>query len=109
MGISFKYTTVAIFLTLLMLMAIISKHDFFLRFFSDPEFIESYKKRWNEMKSETVDMENFMDQMKQKLELSHRANATTWNLSVDLNEEIEKMKQWWKARISFLDGEINKL
>jgi hypothetical protein len=88
---------------------LIWKHDFFLRFFSDPEFIESYKKRWNEMKSETVDMENFMDQMKQKLELSHRANATTWNLSVDLNEEIEKMKQWWKARISFLDGEINKL
>ncbi len=87
---------------------LIWKHAFFLRFYSDPEFIESYKKRWNEMKSEIIDMENFMNQMKQKLELSHRANAAAWNLTIDFNEEIEKMKQWWRERIIYLDGEINK-
>lgn len=54
-------------------------------------------------------MENFMDQMKQKLQLSHKANAAAWNLPFDLNEEIEKMKQWWRERIVYLDGEINKL
>jgi len=88
---------------------LVSKHPFFKRFFSDPEFIEAYKKRWNEMKSEILDMENFMDQMKQKLEFSHKANAEVWNLTLDINEEIEKMKQWWRERVSFLDGEINKL
>jgi len=88
---------------------LIWKHAFFYRFYSDPEFIEAYKKRWNEMKSEIVDMENFMDQMKKKLELSHKANAAVWKLTFDLNEEIEKMKQWWRERIIYLDAEINKL
>jgi len=88
---------------------LISKHAFFKRFYSDPEFIETYKKRWNEMKSEIIDMENFMDLMKQKLELSHSANAAAWELTFDLNEEIEKMKQWWRERVIYLDTEINKL
>lgn len=88
---------------------LIRKHVFFHRFYSDPEFIDSYKKRWNEMKSEMIDMENFMDQMKQKLELSHKANAAAWNLTFDLHEEIEKMKHWWRERIIYLDAEINGL
>jgi spore coat protein CotH len=87
----------------------ISKHAFFRKFYSDPEFIESYKKRWNEMKSEIIDMENFMDQMKQKLELSSMANTAVWNLAFDFEEEIEKMKQWWRDRIIYLDAEINGL
>lgn len=46
---------------------------------------------------------------KQKLELSHKANAAAWNLTFDLHEEIEKMKQWWRERIIYLDAEINGL
>lgn len=47
--------------------------------------------------------------MKQKLELSSRANTAVWNLTFDFEEEIEKMKQWWRERIIYLDAEINKL
>jgi hypothetical protein len=61
------------------------------------------------MKSEIIDIENFIDRMKQKLELSSRANTAVWNLTFDFEEEIEKMKQWWRDRIIYLDAEINGL
>lgn len=85
------------------------KHPFFERFYSDPGFIVLYKNRWNIMKGEVMAMENFMDDMKKQIDSSHKANTTIWDLNINFDEEIEKMKLWWRTRISYLDEVINDL
>jgi spore coat protein CotH len=81
---------------------------FFGRFFEDPIFRKAYKERWNTIYPEIISIEAFIDQMAAHLEKSRRANDTVWWWNkVDYPKEIARLKEWWRNRISYLNGEIN--
>jgi spore coat protein CotH len=82
---------------------------FFRRFFEDPVFRAKYRERWNEKYSELAAIETFIDRMAPLLEKSHRANSKVWWWNaVDYHQEIERMKDWWRRRIEYLNTEINR-
>jgi spore coat protein CotH len=82
---------------------------FFSRFFEDPFFRTKYKERWNEKYSDIAGMEAFIDQMAALLEKSAQANSKVWWWNkVDYPKEIERLKAWWRARIDYLNTEINR-
>jgi hypothetical protein len=53
-------------------------------------------------------METFFDQTAALLEKSRSADSKIywWN-AVDYQNEIERMKEWWRKRIAYLNREIN--
>jgi hypothetical protein len=88
-----------------------SGYKFFGRFFEDPVFRTRYKERWNTKYSEIADMETFIDQMAVFLTKSQQADHKVWwwkegNVG-NAKEETERMKDWWRRRITYLNTEIN--
>ncbi|MDR2768084.1 MAG: CotH kinase family protein [Treponema sp.] len=82
---------------------------FFRRFFEDPYFRAKYRERWNEKYSGIAAMETYIDRMAPLLEKSHKANSKVWWWNaVDYKKEIERMKDWWRRRIEYLNTEINQ-
>jgi hypothetical protein len=54
-------------------------------------------------------MEIFMDQMAVLLDKSQQANFKVWRWKkYGYKSEIERMKDWWRKRIEYLNTEINK-
>jgi spore coat protein CotH len=88
----------------------ISLHPFFKKFFDDPVFTARYKEIWNENINEIRGIEYFIDETAAKLEASQGANFTVWRWlnKPEYATEIAKLKQWWRNRIEYLNGEINK-
>jgi hypothetical protein len=81
---------------------------FFDRFFEDPSFRTKYKERWNEKYSDIAGMETFIDQMAALLDKSQQADRKVWWWKKgDPKKEIERMKDWWRRRIAYLNTEIN--
>jgi hypothetical protein len=87
-----------------------SKHTFFQRFFADPVFTAQFKAHWNAKYAEIASMTAFIDAQAEKLKKSQAENFKLWwvNDNIDYNQEIEKMMEWWSARIVYLNTEINK-
>lgn len=84
-------------------------YKFFCRFFDDPKFRQQYKARWNELKGKGLfDLDDFINQMHEKLNLSQAENFSKWNNNLIYSDQISKMKSWLKQRIAYLDAEINK-
>jgi spore coat protein CotH len=82
---------------------------FFNRFFEDPFFRAKYKERWNKHYADFAGMEAFIDQIAAKLEKSRLADRKVWWWKKgDPQEEINRMKDWWRRRIEYLNTEINK-
>ncbi|MDR2070426.1 MAG: CotH kinase family protein [Treponema sp.] len=82
---------------------------FFNRFFEDPRFRAKYKERWNRHYAEFAGMEAFIDQIAAKLEKSRLTDRKVWWWKKgDPQEEIKRMKDWWRRRIEYLNTEINK-
>jgi spore coat protein CotH len=82
---------------------------FFARFFEDPYFRTKYKERWNQRYQDIAGMETFIDQMAALLEKSWQAeHYVWWWRKPDPREEIERMKNWWSGRTSYLHTAINK-
>jgi spore coat protein CotH len=82
---------------------------FFSRFFEDPYFRIKYKERWNGKYSDIAGIETFIDKMAVLLEKSAGANSKVWWWKkADYKKETERLKAWWKARIAYLNTEINK-
>jgi hypothetical protein len=88
-----------------------SGRTFFNRFFEDPVFCATYKERWNMHYGDMVSMESFIDKMANLLIESQKADAAVWHWwrAKNYNREIEKMKTWWRARILYLNEQINQL
>jgi hypothetical protein len=86
------------------------KHAFFQRFFDDPDFTAQFKAHWNAKYVEIAGMTAFIDEQAEKLKRSQAENFKIWwvNDNIDYRQEIEKMKEWWSARITYLNTEINK-
>jgi hypothetical protein len=55
-------------------------------------------------------MEIFIDEMADLLSVSQKADAAVWHWWRKRNyrQEIENMKVWWRGRVEYLNGEINK-
>jgi hypothetical protein len=80
---------------------------FFDRFFEDPYFKAKYKARWQEIRGVLDGMPSFMDEIRSRLQKSYDANFTVywWNRR-DYPAEIQRMKNWWNARLKYMEGEI---
>jgi hypothetical protein len=86
-------------------------YKFFSRFFEDPVFRIRYKERWNAKYPEIASMETFIDQMTVFLTKSQQADHKVWwwkegNVG-NAKEEAERMKDWWRRRIAYMNREIN--
>jgi hypothetical protein len=86
-------------------------YKFFSRFFEDPVFRTRYKERWNTKYPEIAGMETFIDQMAVFLTKSQEADHKVWwwkegNVG-NAKEETERMKDWWRRRIAYMNTEIN--
>jgi hypothetical protein len=86
------------------------KHAFFQRFFADSVFTAQFKDHWNTKYAEIAGMTAFIDEQAEKLKKSQVENFKIWwaNDNINYNQEIKKMKEWWSARIAYLNTEINK-
>ncbi|MHB9293352.1 hypothetical protein Holit_02473 [Hollandina sp. SP2] len=84
-------------------------HPFFKRFFDDPFFVEKYKAIWNQYYNDIRGMVSFIEGTAAKLEASRRANFAVWQWDnkPDYTNEINKMKDWWDDRISYLNNAVN--
>jgi hypothetical protein len=82
---------------------------FFNRFFEDPYFRARYKERWDRHYADFAGMESFIDQTAAKLEKSRLTDRKVWWWKKgDPQGEIERLKDWWRRRIEYLNTEINK-
>jgi hypothetical protein len=86
-------------------------YKFFSRFFEDPVFRTRYKERWNTKYPEIASMETFIDQMAVFLTKSQQADRKVWwwkeGNAGNAKEETERMKDWWRRRIAYMNTEIN--
>lgn len=83
-------------------------HQFFNRFFDDPEFRAKYKARWNELyATQITTMGAFIEEMGEKLETSAQLNGTLWG-TINYRSQIDQMKQFWNERAKQLNAQIDK-
>ena len=81
---------------------------FFYAFFHDEEFVQAYRKQWNEKKGRLSDVEKLVENMGHYLERSAVENREEWDNGLDYSQQITSMKKWFRERINYLDQEINK-
>jgi spore coat protein CotH len=88
----------------------ISLHRFFERFFDDPAFKTRYKEIWNEYYTQIMNTVSFIDETAAMLDKSQTANFTVWpwRATGTYQNEISRMKTWWRDRVAYLNTEINK-
>jgi hypothetical protein len=84
---------------------------FWGKFFEDPVFSARYKERWDaHYDIISREMPLFIDAMASKLLQSKKANHELWQgETVDdeyYSKIIDDLKLWWKARVNFMNGEI---
>ncbi len=81
---------------------------FFTQLFSNNQFVQEYKDRWNEVKDSIFEhswqkMENYalclQDAMARDFE--------RWPIDKDYNTEIDRMEDWLSHRVSYLTSVIN--
>jgi len=95
---------------------------FFTKLFDDPVFLLKYKERWNEKYADIVSMTDFMDETARKLEKSAEQNFQFWWYRTyapwtntrpfepnDLFNSVSLLKDWYRAHVSYLNAEINKI
>ena len=97
-------------------------HDFFKRFYEDPLFITIFRSRWNEMYDTIASIPDFIDEMAAKLEKSADLNFQHWWYKTyapftntrfpqpnDFRQAISRLKNWYNARVFYLNAEFNKV
>ncbi|MDR3012014.1 MAG: CotH kinase family protein [Chitinispirillales bacterium] len=96
-------------------------HDFFKRFYEDPVFTAKLREKWNEMYDEIASMTEYIDEMAKKLERSADRNFEHWWYKThapftdtrpaqpnDYRDAIKRLKNWYKARVFFLNRIFNE-
>ncbi len=97
-------------------------NDFFKRLFEDPVFLAKYKERWNSKYNDIASIPDFMDETASRIGKSAEQNFQTWwyranapwvdNHPAEPNDflaSVAKLKDYYKARIAYLNTEINKV
>lgn len=87
-------------------------HPFFNRFFDDPVFHARYIEIWNENYIDNIlSMSSFIDDLADKIRLSAIENNRRWSSSASasgFNWHINSVKEYYNARIVYLNAEYNK-
>jgi hypothetical protein len=86
----------------------------FYHFFQDPVFLDLYKKRWKEKRTEIADLSNLITEYGVKLEAAVAEDTKRWKIPggyfsdypTDYIGELSKMSSWWKNRVNWLNSEI---
>ncbi len=92
----------------------------FHRLFEDPAFVDAVQKRWNELMPEFEKIPDFIDDQAFRLEAARKRNFERWSIneSVDwvkfpslgsYEKELQYLKDFYTARLEWLDTELNKL
>jgi len=91
-------------------------YPFFARFFDDPVFYVKWVETWKSKYSEISSMQQFIDEMADKIRKSAEANFKQWwvNYStaypyVDFDNWIGEMKNFLDVRINFLESSYTKV
>ena len=97
-------------------------HDFFKRFYEDSLFVVEFRHRWNEMYDTIASIPDFIDEMAAKLEKSADLNFQHWWYKAyapftdtrfpqpnDFRQAISRLKNWYNARVFYLNAEFNRL
>ncbi len=80
---------------------------FFDRFFTDPRFVEVYRDRWEYFKTYCYpQLMDYVNRYEALIKQSAINDATIWTNTANHTEMVEKMRQWLKNRITFIDNEM---
>ncbi|MCL2771898.1 MAG: CotH kinase family protein [Oscillospiraceae bacterium] len=97
--------------------------DWFTRLFEDPAFVQEFKDRWNYVKTHYFNrMFERIDSTAALLDKSQAMNFAKWKIlgvyvwpnadgfqsRTTYQDEVDFLKTWLKARIDWMDQEINK-
>ena len=88
--------------------------------FKDPAFVTKVKNRWNELVPQFRQIPDFIDEQVFCLEQAQKRNFEVWDIreSIDwilfpslgsYEKEVQYLKDFYTARLEWLDREINKL
>ena len=88
--------------------------------FKDPAFVNKVKNRWNELVPKFRQIPDFIDEQVFSLTQAQKRNFEVWDIreSIDwvyfpslgsYEKEVEYLKEFYMARLEWLDREINKL
>lgn len=85
--------------------------------FSDPDFVDRVKERWNLLKPTFSTIPDFIETEKNKLAKSADINIKMWPISQRVNKDedlsyemaIEQMKFAYEQRLQWLDTQINNM
>ena len=85
-------------------------YPFFARFLEDPVFRAMWRESWNSNKAAIYSMSDFIDETADKIRASAETNYSIWrtNENVDFDWWVNEMKNYFAARIDYLDGVYNE-
>lgn len=83
-------------------------HPFFNRFFQDPVFSARYKEIWNENFLIISEMPTFIDDLALKIRGGVIKDIDRWNSDRSFDWEIKELKNYYNARITYLNEIYNK-
>jgi hypothetical protein len=99
----------------------INKHRFLRRFYDDPIFRSELRRRWDEKYEQVRNATMQIDAIAEKIRSSVSEDAKRWynvynfdanngyvGMEYDTNhvQVTNKLKEWWRQRVDWLDGEI---
>lgn len=81
------------------------------RMFEDPAFVSQVKNRWNEKRSELINILQVLDMRAAYLQKAARQNFLKWNYMPDTsyNQAVARVRAWLSARLQWMDGAIQSL
>lgn len=82
---------------------------FFERFLQDPQIKALYKKRWSEFKLTGLGrLYTYIDEYALLIQDSQAANFKIWtnHNGKEFNNQIGRLKEWLKGRVSYIDSEL---
>lgn len=86
----------------------------------DPAFVKRLKDRWNELKPSFDRIPTFIDQQAKILEKAQERNFEVWDINETItwvmmpslgsySAEVDYLRKFYKARLQWLDTEINRM
>ena len=88
--------------------------------FKDPAFVTKVQNRWNELVPQFRQIPAFIDEQVLSLDKAQKRNFEVWDINESIDwiafpslgsyeEEVRYLKEFYTARLLWLDRELNKL
>ena len=80
---------------------------FFKRFLEDPEFVELYKKRWEQFKSKGKfdELMDYISHYEDLISKSIDKNTAKWSQTRNYSSQINDLRNWLRGRSDYMDKE----